>query len=240
MSGRGENGHPPDFRISRYKTIRLREHNDQRNFSNPYRSACLSVIRESRGVVIADFSPRNFERLETFLGIAQKTGRKLIVMAKNVYLLHALECADGICRYHPVRIYRELNDSSRRKWESEVVGTVAGEQYVSHMEIRNNPDQYILCFSFFDMNHLLDIKPPAGSTDLYSSCEAFNEEMEIDFVRLGQWLDRFGITPYGFSINEQGRPVFDPEYHASGHASREDLAWAIDQIDPEVIIPVHR
>jgi hypothetical protein len=33
---------------------------------------------------------------------------------------------------------------------------------------------FILCFSFFDMKHLLDIKPEGG-TYIYSACEAFNE-----------------------------------------------------------------
>jgi ribonuclease J len=200
---------------------------------------CLAAADQATGLIIADFSARNFERLETFLSIAGKTGRNLVVMAKDVYLLHALECADGICRYRPVGIYRELTDQTKRKWETEVVEPNAGEQYVSHTEIRNNPDQYILAFSFFDMKHLLDISPPPGATYIYSSCEAFSEEMEIDFVRLAHWLDRFGIRSFGFSLNDQGKPVFDPAYHASGHASREDLAWVIDQVDPEMIIPVH-
>lgn len=63
--------------------------------------------------------------------------------------------------------------------------------------------------------------------------------MEIDFVRLGHWLDWFGITPYEFTVTEQGRPVFDPQYYTPGHASREDPTWAIDQVDPGVFIPVH-
>jgi ribonuclease J len=29
------------------------------------------------------------------------------------------------------------------------------------------------------------------------------------------------------------------QFHASGHASREDIAWAIEQIDPDYIIPIH-
>ncbi len=200
---------------------------------------CRAAAEQAGGLIIADFSARNFERLESFLSIAGKTGRKLVVMAKDVYLLHALECADGICRYRPVGIYRELADQAKRKWETEVVEPNAGEQYVSHTEIRNHPDRYILAFSFFDMKHLLDIKPPAGATYIYSSCEAFSEEMEIDFIRLAHWLDRFGISSCGFSLDDQGKPVFDPAYHASGHASREDLAWVIDQVSPEVIIPVH-
>ncbi len=199
---------------------------------------CRSTAESAKGLIIADFSPRNFERLETFLAIAEKTGRKLVVMAKDAYLLHAMECADGVCRYRPVGIYRELTDQSRRKWESEVVEAKAGEQYVSHLDIRNNPDLYILCFSFFDMKHLLDIKPACG-TYIYSSCEAFNEEMEIDFVRLGNWLKRFGMQSSGFCIGGNGKPAFDPGYHASGHASREDLAWVIDQVSPDILIPVH-
>jgi ribonuclease J len=199
---------------------------------------CRSTAESTKGLIIADFSPRNFERLETFLAIAEKTGRKLVVMAKDAYLLHAMECADGVCRYRPVGIYRELTDQGRRKWESEVVEATAGEQYVSHLDIRNNPGRYILCFSFFDMKHLLDIKPERGAY-IYSSCEAFTEEMEIDFVRLGNWLKRFGIQSSGFCIGENGKPVFDPAFHASGHASREDLERVIREVDPDHLIPVH-
>jgi ribonuclease J len=34
-------------------------------------------------------------------------------------------------------------------------------------------------------------------------------------------------------------PEMDKHYHASGHASGADVAWAIGEIDPDVIIPVH-
>jgi ribonuclease J len=92
------------------------------------------------------------------------------------------------------------------------------------------------------MKHLLDIKPNSG-TYIYSACEAFSEEMEIDFVRLWHWLGRFNITPYGFSlVKKEGgeyKPCFDKQYHASGHASREDITWAIDQVDPDYIVPIH-
>jgi len=59
-------------------------------------------------------------------------------------------------------------DKSRRKWEQEVVQTNYGDRYVSHSEIRENPDNHILCLSFFDMKHLLDIKPDGGAY-IYSS-----------------------------------------------------------------------
>jgi ribonuclease J len=34
-------------------------------------------------------------------------------------------------------------------------------------------------------------------------------------------------------------PTFDKRFHASGHASREDITWVIDQIDPDHIVPIH-
>jgi ribonuclease J len=199
-------------------------------------------VEVSKGLVIADFSARNFERLDAFREIAAKTGRELVVTARDLYMLYALYTVDGVKRWEGVRVYDEIVDHRKRKWEAELVVPLAGDMYTKHDAIRRDPGRYILCFSFFDMNHLLDIKPGGGSY-LYSSCEPFNEEMEIDFRRLWQWLDFFGIEPCGFSIrtNEAGEvvPVMDKHYHASGHASGADVAWVIDEIDPEVIIPVH-
>jgi ribonuclease J len=88
------------------------------------------------------------------------------------------------------------------------------------------------------LKHLLDIKPSSWNY-IYSSCEAFNEEMEIDFKRLWHWLERFNINSCGFCLDEKGDPIFEKCYHASGHASGEDITWAIDQIDPDHIVPIH-
>jgi ribonuclease J len=35
------------------------------------------------------------------------------------------------------------------------------------------------------------------------------------------------------------KPQFIRGYHASGHASKSDLRWVIEKIDPDVVIPVH-
>lgn len=199
---------------------------------------CRAASEDVKGLVIADFSPRNFERLETFTRIAHETGRTLVVLAKDLYLLHALECADGTCRLSSLAVYEELVEGSGRKWEKEVVVPRAGANYVSHQELHENPEQYLVCFSFFDMKNLLDINP-SGGVYIYSSCEAFSEEMEIDFIRLWQWLLRFNLEPKGFAIGEDNKPIFNPEYHASGHATRAALTEMITKADPDILIPVH-
>ncbi len=48
---------------------------------------CLKAVEESERIVIADFSPRNFERLETFLEIAKKNWKRACYNAKR--RLHA-------------------------------------------------------------------------------------------------------------------------------------------------------
>jgi len=201
---------------------------------------CLKAVEESRGLIIADFSPRNFERLETFMEIARRTSRELVVTAKDAYMLHAMECADGICRMEDVRIYGELR-GRRDKWEELVVMERWIDKYVDPSEISKNPESYILCFSFYDMKHLLDIKPEEGAY-IYSSSEAFTEEQEFDFLRLYNWLKEFNLRVYGFEIVMDGgrlSPKFQRGYHASGHASKDDLRRIIDEIDPDVIVPVH-
>ena len=92
--------------------------------------------------------------------------------AKDIYMLHALTCVDSACVSESLKVYSDRYQIE--KWEQEVVQSFYDDRYVDHVSIRKNPDNYILCSSFFDMKHLLDIKPNGG-TYINSSCEAFNE-----------------------------------------------------------------
>jgi ribonuclease J len=204
---------------------------------------CLQAVEGSKKLTVADFSARNFERLYMFASIAEKTGKQLVVTAKDAYLLHAISCVEGDCPIDKgdILIYSELKNRRGIKWETETIVKKWQDHYVSHTQIANDSGSYILCFSLFDMKHLLDIKPDGG-TYVYSSSEAWSEEQNVDFVRLGQWLDFFKMKSYGFSIvakDDVLKPEFTKGYHASGHASMSDLEHVISEIDPEVIIPVH-
>ena len=75
------------------------------------------------------------------------------------------------------------------------------------------------------------------------ACESFSDDMRTDFLRLWRWLEGFKINPAGFSVEQtdggEHKPCFDKPFHASGHASREDIAWVIDQVDLDYIVPIH-
>jgi ribonuclease J len=201
---------------------------------------CLKTAQKSKGLIVADFTARNFERLEIFNQIAKKVERSLVATAKDAYLLTALKKADGIDRMQNILVYNELK-SSKKNWEKFLIKENPQIKYIDSTEIRRDQDKYIICFSLYDLKNLLDIRPTIG-TYIYSSSEAFEEESEFDFIRLHNWLEHLKFDIYGFEISEEGdrlKPVFMEGYHASGHASKSDLIKAIEIIDPEIIIPVH-
>ena len=193
-------------------------------------------------LVIADFGPRNVERLEIFLDLASRSHRKLVVTAKDAYLLYAMHTVD---RSVPVpgdglHIY-DSPKGSTDKYEEWVVEHEYPDALVKPGEVNSSPGDHLLSFSFFDIKHLIDIRP-SGGRYIYSSSEAHNEEQVIDFVRLSEWLKRFGLKPHGFRMGDDGRPSFvseDGPLHASGHASASDLVNIVREIKPEVLVPVH-
>ncbi|WP_456474948.1 MBL fold metallo-hydrolase RNA specificity domain-containing protein [Candidatus Pyrohabitans sp.] len=200
---------------------------------------CLEATLEERRLVVADFSPRNLERLDTFAKIAREAGRELVVLARDAYLLDALEDTHSTGGVNGLLIYRELK-ARRDAYEKEVFAR-HGDKLVDPRDIASSPESYILCFSFWDVKHLLDIKPEGG-TYIYSSSEAYTEEQVIDFLRLYNWLKFFNFEVRGFGIVEKkGKPApaFERGYHASGHASGEEMLRMVEEIQPEVLIPVH-
>ena len=195
-----------------------------------------AIVEEARGIVIADFSPRNFERLETFRKIADETGRELVVTSKDAYFLHALKLVDGVDRLRGVRIYDSFK-VTKQNWES-IVEEQYSDLFVSPLEIKRNQESIILCFSFYDLPHLLDVMPDGG-VYIYSSSEAFGEEQEFSFLRLWNWIKHFGFEVHGFRIDKSGKPTFEKGLHASGHLSKSEIVEVVEKIDPDYVIPVH-
>lgn len=200
------------------------------------KDASLDVVRDCRGLVIADFGPRNVERLISFLEIARETGRELAILPKDASLLEAMRKAGGSQEVPPVdsegiRIYCEYS-GDRDKWKARILETYP-HLCVTPDQLSANQDKFICCLSFWDINELPYIRPVPGSIWISSNCEAFNEEMKIDQQRLQNWLRRFDIDFIG------GDTGHNSPFHVSGHASGSDLMEIVRTIRPKVLIPVH-
>jgi len=202
-----------------------------------------AVAAEAGRLVIADFGPRNIERLVTFRAVAAATGRQLVVTAKDAYLLQLLSTTEpGIPLDFGVggmRIWAEPTTRSPGAWSSSVTEAFGGAE-IGPEEIERSPGRWIVCFSFFDANDLVDLRRAArGGLWLYSSSEAHGEEQEFDFRRLQHWIDWAGMRARGFSVDGEGTVRFESGYHASGHATEAELVELVRRASARQIIPVH-
>lgn len=202
---------------------------------------CFEAVKRESGLVVADFGPRNVERLLSFLEIAGETGRRLALTAKDIYLLEALRAAGvpGVPDpYTDERVILYVQPrAERKKWEKALLARFsecAPERVVDAAKVKADPGTYILCFSYYDFHALLDIEP-RGGTYIYSSSEAFNEEMLIDHQRVRNWIDFFGFKLYG----TLGRDREKSGFHASGHIHGPGIEELVETVRPKILIPVH-
>jgi ribonuclease J len=69
------------------------------------------------------------------------------------------------------------------------------------------------------------LQPAAGSCYVLSTSEPFNEEMEIDYERLVNWMRHYGLPQY--------------HVHVSGHMMPLRLKSTLKDINAKQIFPIH-
>ncbi|MDR5696207.1 MAG: MBL fold metallo-hydrolase RNA specificity domain-containing protein [Armatimonadota bacterium] len=195
--------------------------------------ACLRTVQDAHGeFVVADFGPRNVERLLIFLEIARRTGRRLAVTEKDAYMLAAMHVVDPAI---PTPVTEPALTIYRRALlKPQTWVKFVRHRYPDHVtaaHVNAHPGDYLLCMSFFDITELIDIDP-VGGIWIYSASEPHDEEQQFEMQRLRNWLVRFGLTPVG--LTDLPSP-----YHASGHISGPELRDLIEEIGPRRVIPVH-
>jgi ribonuclease J len=186
-----------------------------------------SIVGQADGIVLADFAYTDVDRFNSFYRIAKKNGRCLAVSLKQAYLLNALRRDKGLSipelNDENILIFRK-SKKKYDKWENQIM-----EQYPSKIvdvfEVSKRQCKAVLAMSFYDLEELVEIHPEAGSCHILSASEPFNEEMEIDFERLINWLGHYGLPQY--------------HVHVSGHIMPLQLKVILKEINAAKIFPVH-
>ncbi|MFQ5945844.1 MAG: MBL fold metallo-hydrolase RNA specificity domain-containing protein [Anaerolineae bacterium] len=219
---------------------------DERVAEDEVQEAAEEAVREASGLVIADFTARNIERLLTFHEIAAATARTLAITPGDAFLLEKMRLVDpelpDLENSRRVKVFADVKSQPRR-WEVEVRSRARRRnQLIESSDVASDPSQFLLCMSFYDINDLIDLAPSGAdrrrqpwATYIYSSTEAFNEEMAIDLDRLRNWLSHFSVKLVG----DPDDPDTGTRLHASGHASAPDLIEVVQTIRPERLIPIH-
>jgi ribonuclease J len=186
-----------------------------------------SIVGQADGIVLADFAHTDVDRLNSFYRIAKKNGRCLAVSLRQAYLLNALRRDTGLSvpdlNDESILIFRK-SKKKYDKWENQIM-----DQYPSKIvdvfEVSKRQCNAVLAMSFYDLEELVEIQPKAGSCFVLSASEPFNEEMEIDFERLVNWLGHYGLPQY--------------HVHVSGHIMPMQLKATLKEINALKVFPVH-
>lgn len=206
------------------------------------RDAVVDAIGREDGFVAVNYPVRDLDRLLSFWEAAKATGRRLLLTTKQAWMMRRFHGAgwevpdvddSHIGVYLPRKGYGlvardDLDEEKRRMlrseyapWEREFLDHAHA---VTAADVAAEPNAYLVYIDLFNMTELVDLDPEGGSY-VYSKVEAFNDEMELDFERLQNWLTHFELDYV--------------KAHASGHASRPELEHMIDEARPGTIIPVH-
>ena len=182
------------------------------------------AIAKTESLAIANYSLRDIDRFRSFYLAAKKNGRKLLINVKQAYLLQLLQDDPHLEIPALDDPYIDIYKRPKRKYYKWEIGLFENHSMVESPDF--DQTEYILHCEFWNLTDLIDIQPhPKKSTYFYSHGEPFDEEGAIDFKRLQEWVNHFQLE--------------FKQYHASGHAPRSDLKRIIEEIQPQLVIPIH-
>jgi ribonuclease J len=184
-----------------------------------------AIVGGTNGLVFANFSVVDIDRLNTFLRVAQDTDRQLAISPKQAHILSKLEgnpSFGSMLKDTDLWVFKK-EKKQYDKWEKKVF---AAMQCVTSAEVKKEQSNWIMVSrGIFDLGEMFEIRPEPGSIFLLSNSEPYNEEMEEDQAILRNWLEYFGVPMY--------------TVHSSGHIMPLDLREAIVSMRPAKLYAIH-
>ncbi|MDN5358591.1 MAG: ribonuclease [Candidatus Diapherotrites archaeon] len=221
---------------------RVSRENDHYVSEEDVQQAINAEFSERDGPLFVNFNGNDLDRLRTVAEAAKKNGRTLLITEKLLYKLLAANSAGYSCSLDGIKVLLPFASSTVRAWQKNLRDAYP-DLFVTIPDVRNRLEEYVIYLNYYNVKDLADIRPDGG-TYVHSASEAFGEEQEFDFVRMSNWLKHYKIEIVGFEMRYdrmlgRERPFFVGNFHASGHASAEEIARTVDVIDPDRLIPVH-
>jgi len=189
-------------------------------------------ILRNKKLSIVDFNFKDVDRFNTFYKMAKDLGKKLVISFKHACFLERyhrdkkLKTPDSrdsqILLLKPKRLTGTYIDEDYTDWY--IKRRLNYPNIITAEDIAKNPNRYVVVLNFYYFNMLVDLKPNYG-TYIHSLSEPFNEEMEISYERMHNWLKHFDVKFV--------------QSHCSGHISGSDLYELIETVKPKEVYPVH-
>lgn len=179
------------------------------------------------GPVLAMFSPMNIDRLVSYIRVAMRTKRVLVLDPYAAFVMYLARSqaalpdpfTSELIRIHvPPRFWssaagRRISGKFRERMESRAVTTA---------ELNRSPG-WLIVFRARMLETMFSGSVPAGSLCLYSYWKGYLEKPEL--VELRRRIENAGAA-------------FEP-MHASGHIYRADIQYLLRELNPRMVVPIH-
>jgi len=197
----------------------------------------------AKGLILVNYPARDVSRVSTMCIAAAESGRTLLVSPKQAYYFSVIAGEKDL----PVpsdddfRIllprkdwgiwgnqrFDELLWAQDYRYPDPVEKVVfEGPDLLAPSDVVKSPSKYVVTCSFFEFGLLHDLNPQSDTTYIWSRSEPFDEEGQIEYDRVLNWLSHFGIN----------EPV---TMHCSGHLAGSEIQDLIERAQPEIVVPIH-
>lgn len=181
---------------------------------------------------IVDFNFKDVDRFKTFFKIASESNKKMVISFKHACFLEKYfmdkkldvpnSSDPGILIFKPKRMTGTYIDEDYT--DKYIKSRLDYPNLITAEEIAKDPLKYMIVLNFWYFNTLVDLNP-SGSLYIHSLSEPFNEEMEMSYERMMNWLNHFKVNLV--------------QSHCSGHMNGLDLKELIKAVNPKTLYPVH-
>jgi len=209
------------------------------------------IINATKELVVCTYPARDLDRLLSFYNATKETNRDLVIDLKQAYLLKLFQTSEKWKSVYPkpddknIKIYlskkgwglidKDIHNKWTKKqlladydnWADEFIDY---SNSIYHRHVKEHQKDFVFFCSDFQLQELIDIRPNANSSYIRSSTEPFNEEMELEMVRVKRWLVHFGLL----QNDENWKQI-----HVSGHGSGDQLRNIIQNSNSKQVIPIH-
>jgi ribonuclease J len=181
---------------------------------------------------LVDFNFKDVDRFTTFYHIATDLNKTLVISFKHACFLEQYHHDTSLGVPHTIDPHIAILKPKRQ------TGTYCDDDYhddyikkrlhypniITADTITQHPCDYIVVLNYWYFNSLIDLQPQHG-TYIHSLSEPFNEEMEVSFHRMQEWIQFFHLNY--------------KQAHCSGHINGADLRDLIRTIQPQRLFPIH-
>ena len=191
------------------------------------------ALANNSNASIVDFNFKDVDRFSTFYRIAKELNKQLVISFKHACFLEQYHRDKKLKTPHStddqINILLPKRNTGTYDLKEDYTDRFIKKRLnypniITAEDIQKNPSKYIVVLNYWYFNTMVDLKPYGGMY-IHSLSEPFNEEMEISFERMKNWLNHFDLNLI--------------QAHCSGHINGQDLKNILTEINPKKLFPIH-